>query len=275
MNGCPIRKLINLTSIFSIFEETFNYDFSYSGKCHNFWKFICVINGSLGVSTDNDVFILNSGQAILHKPMEFHQLWSEKNTKPHVIIFSFTMDLIPSIKKKQFHLTKNDMEILHHLTQKADQIFERQNQTLIQNVRPGMEYELHLFVDTLERLLLQIIKENSLPILPRSNSSSQKYKIIIQVLEQAIYENLSLDELAARCCMSTSSMKKIFAKYAGKSIMAYFNELKIQRAIQLLDEGYSIVQISFLLGFSNQNYFSTVFKRIMKQPPSVYQKARV
>ena len=54
--------------------------------------------------------------------------------------------------------------------------------------------------------------------------------------------------------------------------MSYFNELKIKQAVYLLDEGKSIGQTASLLGFSDQNYFSTVFKRVMKQPPSVYQK---
>lgn len=87
-------------------------------------------------------------------------------------------------------------------------------------------------------------------------------------------ESLTLDELAGRCGMSAASVKKIFTKYAGTGVMTYFNELKIKRAVQLLDEGKTIGQTAALLGFSDQNYFSTVFKRIMKQPPSVYQKQR-
>lgn len=272
MKGCSIKKLINLTSIFTIYEETFVDDYYFSGESHDFWEFVCVIDGILGVTAGNDVFILKRGQAILHKPMEFHRLWSEKKTNPHIIVLSFAVDNLPAVKEKLFRLTEEELKTLQNLSRQTDLVFERKNKILIQNVRPGMEYDMHLFVDTFERLLLQMIKENGEAILPIPTANANHYKCIVTELERAVGEPLTLNELAIRCGMSTSSIKKIFRKYAGTGVMSYFNELKIKQAVYLLDEGKSIGQTASLLGFSDQNYFSTVFKRVMKQPPSVYQK---
>ena len=274
MKGCSIKKLINLTSIFTIYEETFVDDYYFSGESHDFWEFVCVIDGILGVTAGNDVFILKHGQAILHKPMEFHRLWSEKKTNPHIIVLSFAVDNLPAVKGKLFRLTEEELKTIQNLSRQTDLVFERKNKILIQSVRPGMEYDMHLFVDTFERVLLEMIKENGETILPISTANANHYKCIVTELERSVSEPLTLNELAIRCGMSTSSIKKIFRKYAGTGVMSYFNELKIKRAIQLLDEGKSIGQTASLLGFSDQNYFSTVFKRVMKQPPSVYQKQK-
>lgn len=274
MKGCSIKKLINLTSIFTIYEETFVDNYYFSGESHDFWEFVCVVDGVLGVTAGNDVLILEHGQAVLHKPMEFHRLWSEKQTEPHIIVLSFAVDNMPAVKEKLFRLTEEELETIRHLSRQTDLVFDRRKNILIKSVRPGMEYDMHLFVDTFERVLLQMIKENGETILPVPSASAKNYKCIVTELERAVGENLTLDELAKRCGMSTASVKKTFTRYAGTGVMTYFNELKIKRAVQLLDEGKSIGQTASLLGFSDQNYFSTVFKRIMKQPPSVYQKQK-
>jgi AraC-like DNA-binding protein len=272
LKGCPIKKLINLTSIFTIYEETFVNDYYFPGESHDFWEFVCVVDGVLGVTAGTDVFILEHGQAVLHKPMEFHRLWSEKKTRPHIIVLSFAVDRMPAVKEKLFRLTEEEVKTIQTLSAQTDLIFERQNNILIQGVRPEKEYEQHLFVDAFERVLLQMIKESGEAIQPVSSTSAKHYKTIVTQLEQAVNEQLTLEELAVRCHMSSASVKKIFTKYAGTGVMTYFNELKIKRAVQLLHEGKTIGQTASLLGFSDQNYFSTVFKRVMKMSPSAYQK---
>ena len=53
--------------------------------------------------------------------------------------------------------------------------------------------------------------------------------------------------------------------------MEYFNRIKMQRAAELLNEGVSVKQAALQVGFHDQNYFSTVFKRITGHTPSKYK----
>jgi len=50
-------------------------------------------------------------------------------------------------------------------------------------------------------------------------------------------------------------------------IMEYFNSIKMFRAQTLLKEGYTVKETALSLGFCDQNYFSTVFKRVMGKSP--------
>ena len=94
---------------------------------------------------------------------------------------------------------------------------------------------------------------------------------ILSVLEQNIYRKLTISQIAKLCNMSESNLKKVFNKYAAKGIMNYFNTIKIKKAAQCIGSGMSIKETACLLGFSDQNYFSTVFKRVMGVSPAKYK----
>ena len=48
---------------------------------HNFWEIVCVLEGEVGVASANDLYTLSKGQAVIHSPMEFHNIWSENLKK--------------------------------------------------------------------------------------------------------------------------------------------------------------------------------------------------
>ncbi|MBQ4145056.1 MAG: AraC family transcriptional regulator, partial [Clostridia bacterium] len=65
----------------------------------------------------------------------------------------------------------------------------------------------------------------------------------------------------------------IFKGYSGKSVMEYYNNLKIQEAKRLLRYGSkSISQISDMLKFSCIHSFSRAFKKAVGVSPSEYKK---
>ena len=64
------------------------------------------------------------------------------------------------------------------------------------------------------------------------------------------------------------NLQKSFSYYAGVGVMEYFNRQKMRRAAELMAEGYSVREAALAVGFSDQNYFSTVFKRITGHSPS-------
>ena len=90
-------------------------------------------------------------------------------------------------------------------------------------------------------------------------------------MKKNIGKMLSVDDIAKLCSMSRSNVKRVFAKYSGMGVIEYFNDMKVKRAKKLLREGMSIKEVSLALGFYNQNYFSTMFKRIDGVSPGKYK----
>lgn len=100
------------------------------------------------------------------------------------------------------------------------------------------------------------------------SQSAKNYSFIVKTINDNVDKRLSINELAAICNMSAVNLQKTFSKYASVGVVEYFNRIKMQKAVELLEQGMSVKQTALLLGFHDQNYFSTVFKRITGNTPS-------
>ncbi|MCI9146665.1 MAG: AraC family transcriptional regulator [Hungatella sp.] len=86
----------------------------------------------------------------------------------------------------------------------------------------------------------------------------------------------SLEELARRFYISKSYLSRIFREVTGFTVNEYKNVNRIKKSQQLLlHSGYSITEISGLLGFENLTYFERVFKKYVDTTPLKYRKTAV
>ena len=87
-------------------------------------------------------------------------------------------------------------------------------------------------------------------------------------------ENLNLSELADKYHFNHSYLTKTFKKQKGISPLKLINTLRINDAKGLLlNEELSVREISEMLGFSNQHYFSRMFKEMTGQTPKEYRQS--
>lgn len=110
----------------------------------------------------------------------------------------------------------------------------------------------------------------------REINKSKKGDIIqdaINYMRNNIEKRLSLEEIANSVNYSPSHFGQIFLKKTGHSPLNYFNQLKIQRACQMLDfSDVKIKEIANELGFYDQYHFSKTFFKITGETPSQYKK---
>ena len=87
---------------------------------------------------------------------------------------------------------------------------------------------------------------------------------------------LSLEAYAQCAGFSVSQFCHLFKRHYGTTPMAYFFELRMQRAKELLNTtSLSIKEVAWELGFEDPLYFSRVFKRVSGISPSVYRLEHV
>lgn len=91
-------------------------------------------------------------------------------------------------------------------------------------------------------------------------------------IEENYQQNLSLDEVAHRVSFSPFYFSKLFKKAFGLSFIEYLTHLRIERAKSLLAQGMSVREVSDIVGFTEPNYFTRVFKKETGLTPSNYQK---
>lgn len=91
----------------------------------------------------------------------------------------------------------------------------------------------------------------------RADIISQAQKRIRESLES----ELSIQQLAELSNMSYSSFRKLFKEFTGLSPMAYQQDLRLQRAKELLSTtNLSIKEIAYRLQFESPDYFSAKFR---------------
>jgi YesN/AraC family two-component response regulator len=66
----------------------------------------------------------------------------------------------------------------------------------------------------------------------------------------------------------------VFKKKTGLSPLAYFNQLKVQHACELLKKtDLKMNQICYKVGIEDSLYFSRLFSKIIGMSPTEYRKA--
>ena len=84
--------------------------------------------------------------------------------------------------------------------------------------------------------------------------------------------NISLTEVAQRFHMSQSNLTKLIKQKTGYAFTDYLNSLRINLASKMLkDNNYTIAQISEIIGYNSQHYFSRVFKNHFGHSPNKYR----
>jgi hypothetical protein len=101
-------------------------------------------------------------------------------------------------------------------------------------------------------------------------------KELKEIIQDQIDTNLtlSLKELSESLNVHPSYLSREFSKYFDDlSFGDYIRKLRIEKSIGLLkDAKYSLAEIAYLTGFSDQSHFNRTFKLHMGKNPSVYRK---
>jgi AraC-like DNA-binding protein len=186
------------------------------------------------------------------------------NGNSSITVFSFSGEDIPNLQNKVFEIGNiSETKALLELAKKHYVI--RHKFSLKEPINSGLEHLI--YIKNLELFLIKLANNNQRNSASHSHSA-QNYSYIIKTIKENIDKRLSITQLATLCNMSSINLQKTFSKYAGVGVMEYFNRIKMQKAIELLENGKSVKQTALLLGFEDQNYFSTVFKRITGNTPS-------
>lgn len=99
-----------------------------------------------------------------------------------------------------------------------------------------------------------------------------------ELIQDHLDTNLSLrlTEVADTVQVNPSYLSREFARYFDNlSFGEYIRKLRIEKALQLLDStAYSLGEVAYLTGFSDQSHFTRIFKQHTGQSPSAHRKKK-
>lgn len=96
---------------------------------------------------------------------------------------------------------------------------------------------------------------------------------ICRYARQNYASDITTDTVCRKFYCSRSYISHTFKREVGRSFRDYLAEIRIDNAKRLLKySALSVREIAFSVGFSDQNYFSGVFKKITGKSPLAYRK---
>lgn len=267
---------LEINSFYSFFKRYYENGFHFGGEIHDFWECVYVLDGSIQASGDGRVYDLCAGDIIFHKPLEMHKFSVTYESGATLMIFSYTLNgaLAQYFQDKVFSLTNEQQSIIDDLLEFADtkavnnnMSTTKENYAYYLEATDGSPTYLPRVATYLQQLFLSLADDGS-----RTSSlktpEAMVFRTASRYMKNNIDANVSVNDIAKACNISESGLKRIFAKYAGISVHKYFLNLKLNTASKLLQSGKSVTEVTDLLGFSSQSYFSAAFKRETGKAPS-------
>lgn len=267
------KKQISVTGLYGLIDTRKAPNFHFDGETHPFWELVYIKDGNVGVSADERIYNLSKGDVIFHKPMEFHRIWSTENSSPalNIITFEAEGENVKELENLTVKLDEVGIIMLERCVDMGKKAFTYNRGAMIVSVND--EKLCQEYCNQLEIFLLSLMSRDISKKLPTESSSSSKlFADVVLYLRENLGEKMTVEKIADRFFVSPSRIKKLFLKYSGLGVISYFNNMKILEAQILLREGSSASEVAERLGFSNQFYFSSVFKKITGMTPSEYKR---
>lgn len=130
-----------------------------------------------------------------------------------------------------------------------------------------------------ENLLLDVFNK----YLNKKVGGNKKQPAWVKELKEKIQDlidtnlNLNLSEISKSLEKNPAYLSRQFSKYfEDLSFGDYIRKLRVEKAIWLLNtKEYSLSEIAYLTGFSDQSHFTRIFKKHTGKSPSAYRKSRL
>ncbi|MEK4238271.1 hypothetical protein BSK65_25915 [Paenibacillus odorifer] len=107
----------------------------------------------------------------------------------------------------------------------------------------------------------------------KSNIYRKEVLRITEILQENVENKITLDRLAQEVNMNVNYLCRVFKQDTGRSIVQYMNELKINKAIELLKlPDTRIKEVASQVGIDDPFYFNRVFKKVVGLSPSDFRK---
>jgi two-component system response regulator YesN len=122
----------------------------------------------------------------------------------------------------------------------------------------------------------QQVTQELMSAMKREEPRTELIRSIEQFFQSNLHRQISMKELCGVLNYSPTYIIRVVKQSHGMTPIEYFNKLKMDEARKMLDSGGSIKirDIADALGFSNQHYFSKVFKQYVGCNPSEYHASK-
>lgn len=239
--------------------------------------FIFVNQGKFSVRAQNDYMDLNSENGILAKCLNYYFETREDQKQAGEGIEVIAVILYPALVEElfEFDLSKSDFSFNYNIKKvEIDRLLANYRESIsILLDNPELADESIIKTKLKEFVLLMAKAQEAPSQLDFLAAMFKPLDIDFKsTILQNLYSNLSMDELARLCHLSTSSFKRKFQESFNSSPKKYISQKKVEKAASLLKKAnLRVSDIAYDVGFDSLATFNRNFSAAYGKSPTEYR----
>lgn len=241
-------KIINLYKFRHMHQ---NADFRFTGHRHGRYEANIILSGTIELTCGSNIFTV---------PRDWFAIW-----KPGVFHMSRVVSDGAELISMEFELDDDSFPMGESAVIKLD----------------GSDVALAKIMDaTSGEALIKLteaffirLSDRDAGAKPSESGLSGLYHRAVSFMAENLRSDLSVAQISKHCGVCITTLKKAFSEYAGKGVRAYFMDMKLHKARELLEGDMTVSEVSDFLGFSSSAYFSQCFKRCVGVSPKKFKNS--
>ena len=240
--------------------------FSNKKHQHSFFEIHFLLSGATEYETAWNKYNVSEGNGIMFSPNTNHTAVSRTDDmKKLCLTFNCEKDnsLFEQISQKEVCTFAIDS--------KMKTCFE----TILEEADLHSIFSMTLIQNCIFELICRIMRSTNID---EKNESMSEYQSDsrIDTVKQYIKDNscvfLTCQDVAQYCHFNAKYLNRIFKDKTGMTMLKYIHKTKIEQAQYYLENtNISLEEISASLGFANEYYFNSFFKRYIGVAPGAYR----
>jgi len=103
------------------------------------------------------------------------------------------------------------------------------------------------------------------------HSAVRRLAKAVNFIREKYSQPLQVNRIAERAGVSESQLQRDFSQLLAMTPRQFQQRIRIERALELLEEGGRITDVAYHCGFSDHSAFSRLFRRLMGISPRRYR----
>lgn len=252
---------------------------------HNHYELFYMLSGECTMILGHNIVKVASGDIVIIPPQEIHKTKYPGNSNDNYerIVLKFEPSDIESM------LVGSDGVIIEEALNSGVVTIPANRKNYFENILMEIVFENDRAINSNNKIeCYQTMIKSLLQIIIVLFVRYQKYDenadkcvetvdSLIQEIATYVYNNydkqIYLNDVANQFHISRSYLSKKFKNVTGYGFKEYLLDVRIKEASKmLLETDKSIIDIAFLCGFNDSNYFGDAFRRIKGISPNKYRK---
>lgn len=232
------------------------------------YQLLYVVSGKTHFYFNGKERIVSAGHMVLYQPRQEQKYNYFCEDKPEVYWIHFTGSDVKNILHK-YEIPMDDPVFYSGASAVYTYLF-KEIINEIQTRKVGYEDLLTMYLQQIF-LLIQRSRQERNPLV--SSYIQEEMEYARRYFNEHYNESISIEEYAQSRGMSVSWFQRNFKQFINHSPTQYILMTRVNNAASLLETtNYNMAEISAIVGYDDQLYFSRLFRKLKGMSPSQYRK---